>query len=90
MLPPHMDVLLVVEPAVAPHLLTSRATRVVTIPAGGTSPSLIAELRGSIPRLVGLAGDVSWTLEIAGELRRAGLPTVLCMRAVQRFLHRSN
>jgi hypothetical protein len=49
MLSPHMDVLLVVEPDVAPHFLTSRATRVVAIPAGHTSPSLIAELRGSIP-----------------------------------------
>jgi cystathionine beta-synthase len=77
MLPPHMDVLLVVEPDVAPHLLTARAHRVVTIPAGHTSPSLIAELRGSIPRLVGLTGEVSQILEIARELRRAGLPTVL-------------
>jgi cystathionine beta-synthase len=72
-----MDVLLVVEPGVAPHLLTARAGRVVRIPAGHTSPSLIAELRGSIPRLVGVTGALAHTLEIAGELRRAGLPTVL-------------
>jgi Pyridoxal-phosphate dependent enzyme len=72
-----MDVLLVVEPDVAPHLLASRASRVVGIPAGHTSPTLIAELRGSIPRLVGITGDLSQTLEIARELRQAGLPTVL-------------
>jgi cystathionine beta-synthase len=76
-LPPHVDVLLVVEPEVAPHLLASRASRVVRIPAGHTSPTLIAELRGSIPRLVGITGDLSETLEIARELRRAGMPTVL-------------
>jgi len=72
-----MDVLLVVEPDIAPHLLMSRASRVVAIPEGHTSPSLIAELRGSIPRLVGLTGDLSQTLVIARELRRSGLPTVL-------------
>jgi cystathionine beta-synthase len=77
MLPPRMDVLLVVEPAVAPHLLGARATRIVRIPAGHTSPSLIAELRGSIPRLVGLTGDLAETLEIARQLHQAGLPTVL-------------
>jgi cystathionine beta-synthase len=72
-----MDVLLVVEPEMAPHLLTARASRIVRIPAGHTSPSLIAELRGSIPRLVGITGELPHTLEIARELRRAGLPTVL-------------
>jgi cystathionine beta-synthase len=77
MLPPRMDVLLVVEPGVAPHLLAARATRIVRIPAGHTSPTLIAELRGSIPRLVGLVGELAETLEIARELHLAGLPTVL-------------
>jgi cystathionine beta-synthase len=77
MLPPRVDVLLVVEPDTAPHILTARASRVVRIPAGHTSPSLIAELRGSIPRLVGVTGDPVRTVEIARELRRAGLPTVL-------------
>jgi cystathionine beta-synthase len=72
-----MDVLLVVEPETAPHLLAARASRIVRIPAGHTSPSLIAELRGSIPRLVGITGELVETLEIARELRRAGLPTVL-------------
>ena len=33
MLPPRMDVLLVVEPEVAPHLLSARASRIVRIPA---------------------------------------------------------
>jgi cystathionine beta-synthase len=77
MLPPRVDVLLVVEPEKGPHILTARAGRIVRIPAGHTSPSLIAELRGSIPRLVGVCGDPAQTVEIARELRRAGLPTVL-------------
>ena len=77
MLPPHVDVLLVVDPDPAPHILLARAGRVVRIPAGHTSPSLIAELRGSIPRLVGVCGDPARTTEIAQELQRAGLPTVL-------------
>jgi cystathionine beta-synthase len=77
MQPPRVDVLLVVAPLPAPHILTARAGRVVRIPAGHTSPSLIAELRGSIPRLVGVCGDPTQTIEIAHELRRAGLPTVL-------------
>ena len=77
MQPPRVDVLLVVDPLPAPHILTARAGRVVRIPAGHASPSLIAELRGSIPRLVGVCGDPTQTIEIAHELRRAGLPTVL-------------
>jgi cystathionine beta-synthase len=77
MLPPHVDVLLVVEPGRAPHILTARASRVVHIPAGPASPSVIGELRGIIPRLVGVTGELSQTLEIARELQRAGLPTVL-------------
>jgi cystathionine beta-synthase len=77
MKPPRVDVLLVVDPLPAPHILTARAGRVVRIPAGHTSPSLIAELRGSIPRLVGVCGDPTQTIEIAHELRRAGVPTVL-------------
>jgi cystathionine beta-synthase len=77
MLPPHVDVLLVVGPEPAPHILTARATRVVHIPIGETSPSLIGELRVSIPRLVGVTGDVEATRPIARTVHEAGLPTVL-------------
>ena len=55
------------------------------VPARQTSPSLIGELRGIIPGLVGVVGDVgelsadddTVTLRIAGEVHRAGFPTVL-------------
>ena len=84
MLPPRVDVLLVVEPTVAPHILAARARRVVHVPARQTSPSLIGELRGIIPGLVGVVGDVgepgdndTLTLLIADEVHRAGFPTVL-------------
>jgi cystathionine beta-synthase len=77
MLPPRVDVLLVVGPDPAPHILTARATRVVHIPAGVTSPSLIGELRVSIPRLVGVSGEVAAAGAIAQQVHQAGLPTVL-------------
>ena len=77
MLPPHVDVLLVVGPAPVPHILTARATRVVPIPTGVTSPSLIGELRVSIPRLVGVTGEAAASRVIAQQVHQAGLPTVL-------------
>jgi cystathionine beta-synthase len=77
MVPPRVDVLLVVGPEAAPHILTARAGRVVHVPAGPASPSLIAELRVGIPRLVGVTGDVSPARLIAYETHLAGLPTVL-------------
>ena len=75
--PPHVDVLLVVGGDAVPHILSARATRVVHIPTGSTSPSLIAELRVSIPRLVGVTGEPAASHALAREVHRAGLPTVL-------------
>ncbi len=75
--PPHVDVLLVVGGDPVPHILSARATRVVHIPTGSTSPSLIAELRVSIPRLVGVTGEPAASHALAREVHRAGLPTVL-------------
>jgi cystathionine beta-synthase len=77
MLPPHVDVLLVVGPGPVPHILTARATRVVHVPAGVTSPSLIGELRVSIPRLVGVTGEGEAARAMAQQVHQAGLPTVL-------------
>jgi len=76
-LPPRVDVLLVVGPDPAPHILLARAIRVVAIPTGATSPSLIAELRVSIPRLVGVTGEAAASRAIAQQVHQAGLPTVL-------------
>jgi cystathionine beta-synthase len=68
---------LVVGPDPAPHILTARATRVVSVPSGTPSPSLIAELRVSIPRLVGVTGEAAASRAIALAVHQAGLPTVL-------------
>jgi len=75
-LPPHVDVLLVVGGDAAPHILSARATRVVPIPTGTTTPSLIAELRVSIPRLVGVTGETEASRAVAKQVHQAGLPTV--------------
>lgn len=75
-----MDVLLVVEPSAAPPVLAARARRVVHVPAVQTSASLVGELRGIIPGLVGVVGDVTGSalaVRIAEEVHRAGFPTVL-------------
>ena len=75
--PPHVDVLLVVGAGPAPHILSARATRVLHIPTGTTSPTLIAELRVSIPRLVGVTGEPAASRAMAQQIHQAGLPTVL-------------
>jgi cystathionine beta-synthase len=50
---------------------------VVHIAASPASPSLIGELRVSIPRLVGVTGEASSARQIAVQVHHAGLPTVL-------------
>ena len=82
MLPPRVDVLLVVAPAATPHVVGARARRVVRVPATQDAPELIGELRGIIPGIVGVVGDTSRgehsvACRIAREVHRAGFPTVL-------------
>ena len=72
-----MDVLLVVEPSTAPHILEARARRVVHVPPRPTSVALIGELRSIIPGLVGVIGDTQLTTEIARQVHQAGFPTIL-------------
>ncbi len=71
-----------VEPSVAPPVLAARSRRVVHVPARQSSASLVGELRGIIPGLVGVVGEglttgTSFALRVADELHRAGFPTVL-------------
>jgi len=68
---------LVIGPDPAPHILVARAGRVVRIPTGVPSPSLIGELRVHIPRLVGVTGEIEASRSIASQVHQAGLPTVL-------------
>jgi cystathionine beta-synthase len=77
-----VDVLVVVEPAVAPPVLAARARRVVHVPAVQTPASLVGELRGILSGLVGVLGEPggsapSPAVRIAEEMRHAGFPTVL-------------
>jgi cystathionine beta-synthase len=82
MQPPRVDVLVVVEPSAAPPVLVARARRVVRVPAAASSASLVGELRGIIPGLVGVVGNMgassaTTAARIAEEVHRAGFPTVL-------------
>ncbi len=76
-----MDVLVVVEPAVAPLVLEARSRRVVHVPA--VAPELLVEeLRGVLFGLVGVLGEPggpvpSPAARVAEEVRRAGFATVL-------------
>jgi cystathionine beta-synthase len=72
-----MDVLVVVGSDRAPVRLSARAHRVVRLPDAGVGPTLIAELRSHVGRVVGVTGAVEGATSVAGELHRAGLPTVL-------------
>jgi cystathionine beta-synthase len=76
-LPPHVDVLLVIGPERPPHVLEARARRVVHVPVGQTPPTLIGGLRGLIPRLVGVTGDPASIVAVARAVHLAGMPTVL-------------
>jgi cystathionine beta-synthase len=77
MLPPSVDVLLVVEGTIPPRVLTRRAGHVVHVPGGLATPAIIGALRGRIPRLVGVTGETSEALEMARTVHRAGFPTVV-------------
>jgi cystathionine beta-synthase len=76
-----VDVLVVVEPAVAPSVLEARSRRVVHVPAVAPE-SLVEELRGALFGLVGVLGEPggpvpSPAARVAEEVRRAGFATVL-------------
>ncbi|MDQ1396046.1 MAG: cystathionine beta-synthase [Acidimicrobiaceae bacterium] len=72
-----MDVLVIVGDEPAPERLAARATHHQHIAAGDLHAGLIAELRGRIPRDVGVIGPMPEAASVAGELHRAGLPVTL-------------
>jgi cystathionine beta-synthase len=74
---PGVDILVVVGPADPPHDLEARAGEVIRLVEPEESPSLIAELRGHIPRLVGVVGDGDAVGPVAHRIHEAGLPVVL-------------
>jgi cystathionine beta-synthase len=71
-----MDVLVAVGPVAPPRRLAARAHRVLHLPEGVVDPTVVAELRSHVGRLVGVTGS-ALAAAVANALHRAGLPTVL-------------
>src|SRR3954465_11971886 len=72
-----MDVLVIVGDFDAPARLAARAAHELHTKGGSLHPDLVAELRGRIPREVGVVGDVVEAAAVAAELHNAGLPVTL-------------
>jgi cystathionine beta-synthase len=69
--------LVVVGLSRAPHTLEARARRVIPVSESPDMPSLIAALRGHIPRLVGVVGNAMAANAVVRQVHSAGLPAVL-------------
>src|SRR5437763_9296602 len=74
-----MDVLVIIGDEPVPARIAARAMHELRIPTGGPAghPDLIGELRGRIPRDIGVIGPADTAADLAGELHRAGLPVTL-------------
>ncbi len=74
---PAVDILVVVGAGTPPRQLEARAGWVFRLASAAELAPLIAELRGHIPRLVGIVGDDSSTGSVVRQVHDAGIPTVL-------------
>src|SRR3954467_7986923 len=72
-----MDVLVIVGDFEAPPRLAARAAHQLRTKGGSLHPDLVAELRGRIPREVGVVGERGDAATVAAELHNAGLPVTL-------------
>src|SRR5438874_3888077 len=72
-----MDVLVIVGDFEAPARLAARAAHELHAKGGSLHPDLVAELRGRIPRQVGVVGPGEDASSVATELHDAGLPVTL-------------
>jgi cystathionine beta-synthase len=72
-----MDLLVVVGNADPPARLASRARRTIHLEVGAPLLNLLADLRGHIPRRVGVVGRGDEAGPVARELHERGLPVVL-------------
>src|SRR3546814_7481754 len=72
-----MDLLVVVGDAIVPPRLSARARRTAHIEPGGDLLPLLADLRGHIPRRIGVLGSAADAAPVATELHERGLPVVL-------------
>ena len=72
-----MDVLVIVGAGPPPPRLAARASHELRTSPGPLHPDLVAELRGRIPREVGVVGPADDATAVASELHDAGLPVTL-------------
>jgi cystathionine beta-synthase len=72
-----MDLLVVVGAAEPPSRLVVRARRQVHVEPGGSLLDLLADLRGHIPRRIGVTGRGDEAAPVARELHERGLPVTL-------------
>jgi cystathionine beta-synthase len=72
-----VDLLVVVGDAAPPSRLVARARRTLHVTPGEPLLTLIADLRGHIPRRVGVVGRGDEAAPVARELHERGLPVVL-------------
>ena len=72
-----MDLLVVVGDTTAPARLAVRARRTVHLAPGEPLLTLLADLRGHIPRRIGVLGTGADAGPVARELHARGLPVVL-------------
>ena len=72
-----MDLLLVIGDVEVPTGLALRARRTEHLDAGSPLTNVFAELRGHIPRRVGVAGSAADAAPVALQLHEHGLPVVL-------------
>ncbi len=72
-----MDVLVIVGDPRIPERWLARSRRQLRVSAEGSPEAVIARLRPGIPRSVGVVGDGGAAVELARQLRRAGLPVLV-------------
>jgi cystathionine beta-synthase len=72
-----MDILVVVGKVDPPRTLSDKARSIRRHDEGESLITLVGDLRGRIPRRVGVVGPVEESTAVAAALHDAGLPTVL-------------
>ncbi|MCU1354495.1 MAG: cystathionine beta-synthase, partial [Acidimicrobiales bacterium] len=72
-----MDILVVLGDDAPPEPLAAKARRIIRLAGGTVDLAAMAELRGHIPRSVGVFGGGPRAVEAARALREVGLPVVL-------------
>ncbi|MFP5376227.1 MAG: PLP-dependent cysteine synthase family protein, partial [Acidimicrobiia bacterium] len=72
-----MDVLVVVGDDPVPERIAARARRTLRVGPDADPAPLVADLRGHLPRVVGVPGTLAPASALAAGLHRAGLPVEL-------------